>query len=336
MSSTHLSFHHPEPLGGAGTDLAEALREALSAGAEDRASTAQALAAEAAECLRDWMRAIGESVSAPQLGAHFVAGLATWRAVHGWRAPCERLCVALDELLASCSPDEMRAALDAELNAWTTPGERMPSRRAVCAGAVALLGQGETVLAHGFSETVADACEAAQAAGRAVEVTLAEGAPDLGGQRMASRLAAAGLAVRLVHDAALLACVRDADRVWLGAETVGAGCFVARVGARALLEEARRQEVPSAVLATSDKLAPEGEARLPDWCEGEPWLLWHDAPEGVVVERQLYERVPLGLVDDWLTEVGLERPADIFVRGLRSDPPERAVTPAASWISTRP
>jgi hypothetical protein len=34
-------------------------------------------------------------------------------------------------------------------------------------------------------------------------------------------------------------------------------------------------------------------------------------------------------VDDWLTEVGLKRPADFFVRGLRSDSPERAVTPAA-------
>ncbi|MDP6407987.1 MAG: hypothetical protein QGI46_01280 [Planctomycetota bacterium] len=325
MLPASFSFHYPDPK--AVGDPALALCEALREGAQDRASTARTLAAETAEGLRAWARSTARSVPAEELGACVAAGLAPWRAIHGWRAPCGRLCEALDLLFTTSPAEQVRALLDAELEAWVTPGERMPSRREVCAAAVARLGRGETLLVHGFSETVAVACEAAAAAGLDFGVLLGEGTPDFGGQRMARRLSAAGLGVRLVHDAALTGCVAEVDRLWMGAESIAPGCFVARAGACSLLEEARRQEVPGAVLATVDKLAPGGEALLPAWCDAEPWLLWHDAPPGVVVERQLYERVPLGLVEEWLTEVGLERPADLFIRGLAASSNRHATAP---------
>ncbi|MDP6538058.1 MAG: hypothetical protein QF903_10940 [Planctomycetota bacterium] len=327
MTSQSFSFRYPESA--PSEDPAAALREALREGTLDRASTARTLAAEAAECLRVWWRARAESRPVDELAAAAGAGLEPWRGVHGWRGPCERLCATLDELFASFSAQELSAAVDEELSAWIAPGGRMPDRRAVGRAAAAGVSRGETVLTHGFSETVALACEEAALLDRPPEVVLGDGGSDYAGQRMARRLAEAGLRVRLVHDAALSACVGGADRVWAGTESIAPGGFVARVGTRALLEEAGRQEVPTAVLATSDKLAPAGESPLPRWCDCEPWLLCPDAPPGVEVHRQLYERVPPALAGSWFTEVGLERPAELFVRGAPGRPTPTGVAHAA-------
>jgi translation initiation factor 2B subunit (eIF-2B alpha/beta/delta family) len=136
---------------------------------------------------------------------------------------------------------------------------------------------------------------------------------------MARRLAATGAKLRCVYDAALAGAVGRADRVWLGTEGIGADSFSARVGSRAMLEEARRLEVPTCLLATSDKLLPAGELRLPAWADHETWLLWEDAPDGVRLDSQPWEAVPLSLVDVVATEHGPERAADLALRCLRTD-----------------
>jgi translation initiation factor 2B subunit (eIF-2B alpha/beta/delta family) len=209
-------------------------------------------------------------------------------------------------------------------SAWDgTPlgiGVRLPDRARVAAPFLAgpgALERGEVFVVHGWSETVARALEAAQRAGLAPEAIVSEGGADLGGRRLARRLVAAGVAVRFIYDAALFDAVRRADRVWIGTDAIGARTFVARLGTRMLLQEARRADVRVTVLATSDKLVPGGDLVLPRWGEDEPWLLWERPPMGVTITSEAYEAVPLELADEFATEFGLVGAAELAVRALR-------------------
>jgi len=225
---------------------------------------------------------------------------------------------------APSSPNARTVA--AERPPWTgeplVPGRRLPSRRELGRRAAKRLGRGECILVTAWSETVAVALESVWRAGLHPEILIGEGSPDLDGRRMARRLAHAGLRVTMVYDSAVLGLVPRVDRVWLGTESVGAGVFLARTGTRLLIEECARRDVPVQVLATSDKLVPGGALRLPSWCEEEDWRLWEDPPEGVRLESQTYESVPIDLLDHaggFLTEMGPETPAALHLRALRVD-----------------
>ncbi|MEZ6015978.1 MAG: hypothetical protein R3F49_12740 [Planctomycetota bacterium] len=319
------------------------LAEQLASLAEDRSSGADEVARRVARSAHAWLSECGASVERSHAGG-LVAALereleAVW-AGHGWRGPvlglraalsaaaraaegahadvCETL---LEELALWC---EDRVAEETEATWDGVPlgaGVRLPDRGRVAAPFLSgpdALERGEVVVVHGWSETVARTLEAAHRAGLAPEAVVSEGGPDLGGRRLARRLVAAGLPVRFIYDAAVPDAVRRADRVWIGTDAIGARAFVARVGTRVLLEEARRAEVSSAVLATSDKLVPGGELMLPSWCEGEPWLLWERPPVGVTIASQAYEAVPLEHAGVIATEFGLVTAAELALRALRT------------------
>lgn len=266
----------------------------------------------------------------------------TW-AAHGWRGPVAGLRAALasaatvaranarEALLEECSLwCEDRTAEETEVTWDGTPlgpGVRLPDRGRVAAPFLAGAGpnahpdaleRGEVIVVHGWSETVARTLEAAHRAGLAPEAIVSEGGPDLGGRRLARRLVAAGIPVRFIYDVALPDAVRRADRVWIGTDAIGARTFVARVGTRVLLQEARRAEVGITVLATSDKLMPGGELVLPRWCEDEPWLLWERPPAGVTIASQAFEAVPLEHTGKFATEFGLVSAVELSVRALRT------------------
>jgi translation initiation factor 2B subunit (eIF-2B alpha/beta/delta family) len=84
------------------------------------------------------------------------------------------------------------------------------------------------------------------------------------------------------------------------------------------VECARELGVATTVLATTDKLTPGGDLRLPDWASGEAWHLWESAPKDVEVEAQPFESVGLEWVDGVATEVGLMLPGDLQQAPLRT------------------
>ena len=115
-----------------------------------------------------------------------------------------------------------------------------------------------------------------------------------------------------------LAAVRRADRVWLGTDALGTDEFLGRVGTGALVERAKELGVLTTVLATTDKLTPGGDLKLPDWASGEAWHLWESAPKDVEVEAQPFEPVGLEWVNGVATEVGLMLPGDLRDAPLRA------------------
>jgi translation initiation factor 2B subunit (eIF-2B alpha/beta/delta family) len=136
---------------------------------------------------------------------------------------------------------------------------------------------------------------------------------------MARRLVEEGVLATLVYDSALASVVRRADRVWIGAEALGARELTTRVGTRELLRVAREHDVPVDLVTTSDKLVPGGALELPRWCAKRPDLLWEDACEGVRLELDCFETVPLDLLPRPITELGRESLAELALRALLPD-----------------
>lgn len=301
-----------------GTD---SLAEAVAPLADDRGAAADDLVRRLARTVRDWL----EGEASPDAGVHarLVEELDEVLEAHGWRGPVMNLCAALARVAADVADDggpALREALAAECDLWLGAGDGpslLGDKTRVAAPlleGIEAMGAGETILVHGWSETVARGIEFAQARGLRPSVIVSEGGPDLGGRRLARRLVASGVPTRFVYDAALVAAAGRVDRIWLGSEAIGQEAFVGRIGTRALLERARHLDVPVAILATTDKLVP-GPLRLPEWPAEEAWLLWEGAPTDVVVESMSFEQVPLDLVDALATERGLASPVQKTVVG---------------------
>jgi len=339
MSAGHPPLLRSQDLSGIRNDP---FRDRLAEVASDRAAPARRIVQETSGILRRWLLELPDEH--PLDGGGLEAELATWIEEQAWRGPCA---LWLDSLRAawhaSADRGETRSALALEASAWCAdedagPGvaRRLPSRAALAERAAADLGRGETVLVTAWSETVALALEAAWRLGKRPEVLLGEGSPGLDGRRMARRLVRAGIPVTMAYDAALPALVPRADRLWLSSEAIGAGELLARVGTRDLLEECARRDVPARVLATSDKLMPGGGLRLPAWSERETWLLWEDAPEGVRLESQCFEAVPLELAGNFLTEIGPEAAPALHLRALRVETAQPCGAPAMARSAHTP
>jgi hypothetical protein len=320
----------------AGLATERTLRERLLEVASDRAAPANQVVLETARIFRDWI--LERPGERGRDGAELEAELAPWCAEQAWRGSCAFYMDSVRRAWGlAAGGNSGRGAGDvlaAEMNCWLredgsasgntpwsgeplAPGRRLPSRAALAERAGMEIERGENVLITSWSETLALALEAAWRAGRRPTVLIGEGLPNLDGRRMARRLARAGIPVTMVYDSAVLALIPRADRLWLATEAIGAGAFLARTGTRGLLEECARCEVPVRVLATSDKLVPGGDLLLPAWCESESWLLWEDAPEGVRLEAQIFEVVPIELAGGFLTEAGSETTSALHLRALR-------------------
>jgi hypothetical protein len=293
-------------------DLADELLATL----ENRGLTAADLIRKVARSTCDWLNDEGcpDAAVGKALLDHELVLL---REAHGWRAPVARFLAALEGVcgrIADNGAPELREALSAECARWQEFSSELLPDRSRCAAALldqgslnpaAGLESGEVILIHGWSETVARGVELAQARGLVPEIIVSEGGPDLGGRRLARRLVASGLAVRFIYDAALVDAVKRVDRIWLGTESIGSRAFIGRLGTRAVLERAHELDVPSAVIATTDKLLPKGAVQAPMWSTDEPWHLWEGAPHGVTVESQSFESIPLELASVFATNEGL-------------------------------
>jgi translation initiation factor 2B subunit (eIF-2B alpha/beta/delta family) len=166
-----------------------------------------------------------------------------------------------------------------------------------------------TIVTVSFSATVLHVLTAL-ARERAVRVACSESRPALEGRALASRLAAAGVAVELFGDAAIGAALVGADAVLTGADAVTPDRIVNKSGTRMLAAAGARQGVPLYVIAARDKcLDPRLAPRLLHR-EGEPAEVWDAPPEGVVVRNPYFEAVPLDLVAALITDAGVVGPAD--------------------------
>jgi translation initiation factor 2B subunit (eIF-2B alpha/beta/delta family) len=160
------------------------------------------------------------------------------------------------------------------------------------------------VVTVSYSRTVA-ALLGAVAARRPVRAACSEGRPALEGQRLAARLAAAGVDVTFFTDAAIAAALPDADAVIVGADAVTPEWLLNKAGTRMLAAAAAHQGVPLYVVATRDKFLRGGLADALTIRAGESAEVWDLPPAHVTVRNPYFERVPLELVASLITDAGV-------------------------------
>lgn len=148
------------------------------------------------------------------------------------------------------------------------------------------------VMTHSWSSDVMRTLETA----RPALVVISEARPGSEGVAAGERLRAAGIAVRLVADAAAGHFVRGVDCVVLGADTVlPGGSIVNKVGSYPVAAAASDAGKPVYVLAETMKVSPSPEPVLGDASK---------AIRGSRVESPLFEVVPRHLLTAILTEDG--------------------------------
>lgn len=161
-----------------------------------------------------------------------------------------------------------------------------------------------------------------------IEVVCLESRPASEGQSLARAIAAAGVPVVFAVDAATEALIDGAAVVLLGADSIGDGGVVNKIGSRALARAAHERNIPVWVLADSTKLLPAGfpQPIADDRKADEVWR----GPPGVKIWNRYFEIVPDGLVDQVFTEMGAETPEGLHdSRRQLPVPPELAAW--ASW-----
>jgi len=200
------------------------------------------------------------------------------------------------------APDETEAAAEREL-------ERALAADSEAAAEAADMLEGERVVTCSRSGTVREAL----LAGDPDAVLVIESRPGGEGTGVAESLAES-LDVTLTSDAAGPGFLTewDADCLLVGADTVLESAVANKVGTYPLALAAERARIPVTVVCADDKIAPAG------WsfeAGTAPGIYGGDAD--LTVESPLFERVPLELVSEVVTEDGALSALDVERRAAR-------------------
>lgn len=201
------------------------------------------------------------------------------------------------------APAEMRTHL--ERSCAAERDDLDGSLKALVRQAQALLTEPESWIATlSASRAVEEAILGAHRAGLQPRVVIGEGRPGFEGRAMAASLAAAGVPVWLVVDAALPLLLSPARMLWIGADAVTEHGVLNKVGSYAAALAAREHSVPCYALTIRRKFVPSSTAAL-RIVEQPPAEVW-DAPATGVRPRNVYfELVPLALFRGIVVEDGV-------------------------------
>ncbi|MFQ5810510.1 MAG: translation initiation factor eIF-2B [Armatimonadota bacterium] len=182
---------------------------------------------------------------------------------------------------------------------------------AIATAAWPLLPANAVAMTHSFSSVVLRWLLEAHRRGRCAEVYCTESRPMLEGVALAGQLAAEGIRVTLIADAAAAGCLAQVDAVGIGADGITPGGLVNKVGTYPLALAAARAGVPVYALCGSEKILGPGciQPRL-DEPEDAAELLPHPLP-GVRVYNTYFELTPLSCLTAVATEGGVVSPSDL-------------------------
>lgn len=159
------------------------------------------------------------------------------------------------------------------------------------------------------SGAVREAVLEAQRAGREPRVLVGEGRPLFEGRSLAAALAAAGIPVWLMVDAALPLLLSQARMVWLGADAITEQGVLNKVGSFAAALAAREHSVPVYALAARRKFLPAATRAL-TIAEMPAAEVWKTPAEGVRPRNVYFEVVPLPLVRGIVVEDAVLGPTE--------------------------
>ena len=222
-----------------------------------------------------------------------LAGVDLLSAAHPTAAPLANLqnCVHLG---SNSSPD----ALLSDLAGLTISGQRKS-----LGAAASLISEGSTVMVHSASSSVMSVLTSVP---HPFRVVCTEALPGGEGREMAHELVERGFQVELLADPEALSVVAGMDLILVGADAIGPGRSINKVGTCDLAEEASAYEVPMYTAASISKVLPEelferAIRRVP-------------AGDVTVGVGGLAEVVPLSWFAGVITELGILSPGELSKR----------------------
>jgi translation initiation factor 2B subunit (eIF-2B alpha/beta/delta family) len=186
--------------------------------------------------------------------------------------------------------------------------EMRANPNAIAENALVLIPKGSTVLTHSASAAGYAALYLGYEQGRVASVICTESRPQLEGLTLARDLAAAGLPVKLIVDAAAYDALAQASIVLIGADALALAGVVNKIGSAGIAIAAQARRTPVLVLAGRDKVWPLRLSDAPPIAERAPAEVWPDAPPGVTVANRYFDVTPWSAVTSVVTEEGVMRP----------------------------
>ena len=178
--------------------------------------------------------------------------------------------------------------------------------------AAALIHDGATVMTHSRSSTVVAALIKAVGDQKTISVIATESRPILEGRIVAARLVREGANVRLIADAAAALMMKEADLIFVGADTVTPHAVINKIGTHMIAMEARWRGLPVYALCDGSKLTARASGLIERQHSAEE--LWPEPPEGISVVNYYFEPTPLAYFTGIITEDGALRPEEAASR----------------------
>mmetsp|Transcript_12280 Transcript_12280/g.31289 ORF Transcript_12280/g.31289 Transcript_12280/m.31289 type:complete len:334 (+) Transcript_12280:78-1079(+) len=156
------------------------------------------------------------------------------------------------ELLAENSFDQVKSLLIQRSNRFAD--RLVSSRDRLASFGHKFIGDGKTVLVHGYSRAVVSVLRLAASKGRNFEVVVTEGRPDCSGYKLAQKLTECNIPAKIIMDTAIGFVMERVDMVLVGAEgLLESGGISNRVGTFPLALVAKAHKTPFYVAAESFK-----------------------------------------------------------------------------------
>ncbi|WP_136601828.1 translation initiation factor eIF-2B [Salinigranum halophilum] len=177
-------------------------------------------------------------------------------------------------------------------------------KRGAAANAAETFADGETFLTHDYSSTVLDAIETA-AAEKELTAYITEARPRYLGRKTARALAQLDTVdPHLMTDGACGHFLPDCDRVVIGMDCIVEETLYNRVGTYPLVATANHAGVPVTVVGSSTKLIDE--FRFENEVRPATEVMLEPA-EGITVENPAYDATPVDLIDEVVTDEGVQK-----------------------------
>ena len=280
--------------------------------ADDRTSGASDVALAFLADLERWL-AVDMSGPAPALRAALLGWLRAAQQAQPTLALVHQLAArALEVADTGLARGDAAAALRTALvqSCEAERNDLVAARRAVARQATALVTErGGWIATLSSSGAVRDAVLEAQRMGREPRVLVAESRPLCEGRALAATLAAVGVPVWLVVDAALPLLLSQARMVWLGADAVTDQGAFNKLGSFAAALSAREHSVPVYAPAERRKFLPAGTPAL-RIVEMPADEVWEDPAPGVQPRNVYFESVPLPLLRGVVVEDAVLPPGE--------------------------
>jgi translation initiation factor eIF-2B subunit delta len=202
--------------------------------------------------------------------------------------------------------ESIQAAKGATADAIDDVVDRIEAaKEAAAANAADRLPDGATFLTHDYSTTVVGTVERAIADGASLDAYVTEARPRYIGRKTAREFADTdGIDPTLIVDAAAGHVLADCDRVVLGMTCIVEDRYYNRVGTFPIAAAAAQLDVPVTVVGSSAKVVDGGFAFENDFRDEQEVM---PEPAEFAVQNPAYDATPLDLVDEVVTDEGVEQ-----------------------------